>query len=618
MRITGMRGRRVDTAQKVRRELQVNGLADLPAPDAGEAILNAAYDHLLTELARRMPEGTTFAVTSALRGEGRSTVVASLALAAARRGLRVLVIDADLRAPSQHTLFNGEDAPLSPGLLEMLVGNLPGPIDATHETPVEAIRVLPAGSMPVNDVGLLFGSRTMERFLQFHAPQLADLVLIDAPPTLGEDPGLRLLPLADGVVYVVRLGETDSARARAGLSALTRMDARVVGGVFLPAGDYAGARTVRMPNPGGRSARSEARARLETLAQEPNPFLPDPEPTPPVAPVPAPVVPDPVREAASLPIEEVAPVPTEADEIPTEANDPEENHAAMSTSPPSDDPTPEAPAPSTPPAADPVGVGDLGALLSGWRRRDYVAAPVDPAPASPEPPPPAAPIPAAPPVAEEAPVFVPPAPQPEPPAAPPVAPPPAPQPELQPLPAAPTVVFAAPPAPVPDPVPAASLPPLEVAFDMAPSGPDHMVLRAATVNAADAGLPSVVLELTLLTVALRGMRGLTPSGSGPRIDLEAHASGAPGAAGMRLLVGEATDRALEAVLDPGASVVVQTGSGERQPPLRMEFDAAPGGGTRFRASLAVGAQLLAELSREPVDGPGDARWRYRLALSVGS
>ena len=79
----GFRTRRAENAPQIKRDLQLAVLADITSARHGIGTVSAAYDKLYDEIARRMPRGVTFAVTSAERAEGRTSIAASLACAAA-------------------------------------------------------------------------------------------------------------------------------------------------------------------------------------------------------------------------------------------------------------------------------------------------------------------------------------------------------------------------------------------------------------------------------------------------------------------------------------------------------------------------------------------------------
>ncbi len=233
----GFRTRRAENAPQIKRDLQLAVLADITSARHGIGTVAAAYDKLYDEIARRMPRGVTFAVTSAERAEGRTSIAASLACAAVRQGKTVLLIDADLRHPQLHELFAHTGMSIAPGLVEMLVGNLASPSDAVHESGIPGLYIVPAGRMQVSDASALLESPTMQRMLKSHLPQLADIIIIDTPPVHAGEPGSKIIHQADGVIVALRVGHSQMPSCKNVLTTLQRSGARVIGGVLVPAGE---------------------------------------------------------------------------------------------------------------------------------------------------------------------------------------------------------------------------------------------------------------------------------------------------------------------------------------------------------------------------------------------
>ena len=233
----GFRTRRAENAPQIKRDLQLAVLADITSARHGIGTVSTAYDKLYDEIARRMPRGVTFAVTSAERAEGRTSIAASLACAAVRQGKTVLLIDADLRHPQLHELFAHTGMSIAPGLVEMLVGNLSSPSDAVHESGIPGLYVVPAGRMQVSDASALLESPTMQRMLKSHLPQLADIIIIDTPPVHAGEPGSKIIHQADGVIIALRVGHSQMPSCKNVLTTLQRSGARVIGGVLVPAGE---------------------------------------------------------------------------------------------------------------------------------------------------------------------------------------------------------------------------------------------------------------------------------------------------------------------------------------------------------------------------------------------
>ena len=163
-------------------------------------------------------------VTSAAPREGKSFVSSNLAAIIAMMGSRVLLIDADLRRPSQHKLFS---APNTVGLSSVLTGASRFE-DAVYRTHVKGLDLLAAGPIPPNPAELL-GSPALRQLLDRVATY--DLVLIDSPPvTVVADP-LVLCPSADGVVMVIEANGTRRSLVQQAQTRLAEMNANILGAV---------------------------------------------------------------------------------------------------------------------------------------------------------------------------------------------------------------------------------------------------------------------------------------------------------------------------------------------------------------------------------------------------
>lgn len=190
----------------------------------------------------------TLVVTSAAPGEGKTLTSANLSVTFAHDGLRVLLIDCDVRRPRLHGLFQ---VPRSPGLMELLTPSYNGtdvsqsltfdpgagrtdsgrPItDVIRSTNVRGLSLLTCGALPTNPSGLLSGVR-MRVLLQELAKSF-DLVILDTPPVLATADAGILASLADGVLLVVRAGQTDRTAAKRAHQQLVNVGARVVGTVL--------------------------------------------------------------------------------------------------------------------------------------------------------------------------------------------------------------------------------------------------------------------------------------------------------------------------------------------------------------------------------------------------
>lgn len=168
----------------------------------------------------------TMIVTSAAPEEGKSTVLANLAVVMAQAGKHVILVDCDLRRPSLHELFGiSNHTGLTTALLDEAAAELP-----LRETGVPGLRLLPSGPLPPNPAELL-DSRRMAELIETLRNQ-ADIVLFDAPPVIAVADAAILASKVDGVLLVINAGVTKREHAQRAKAALERVNARLVGTVL--------------------------------------------------------------------------------------------------------------------------------------------------------------------------------------------------------------------------------------------------------------------------------------------------------------------------------------------------------------------------------------------------
>jgi len=185
-----------------------------------EAIRTLRNSILLTDFDRRM---NSILVTSASPGEGKSTIAAHLAIAHAEQGKKTLLIDADLRRPTQHKRFHMSNVV---GLSTALTGVLTWQDSVMKIDDCPNLHVIPAGPSSRRATDLI-GS-TMVEMLESASGDY-DLVIVDAPPLLGFAEPLQIATAVDGVVVVTKAGETSRKAVGAVLSTLDRLRVNVVG-----------------------------------------------------------------------------------------------------------------------------------------------------------------------------------------------------------------------------------------------------------------------------------------------------------------------------------------------------------------------------------------------------
>lgn len=211
-------------AEKVTRKGLDRPTPDLIVRDSPRSSVSESYRMLQANLKFLSSDHPVqvFVITSSIPKEGKSTVVANLALALGELGHRVLIIDADMRRPSQHQVW---ELPNKVGLSNVLV---------EQETWAEAIRpeddqldILTGGVIPPNPVPLIDSHHMAVLLEEFH--QSYDYVLIDSPPLAVAADALLLGKMTDGILLVTRPGLVDSGSAQSARDALERSGQKVLG-----------------------------------------------------------------------------------------------------------------------------------------------------------------------------------------------------------------------------------------------------------------------------------------------------------------------------------------------------------------------------------------------------
>lgn len=162
-------------------------------------------------------------ITSPSPREGKSLTAANLAVALAQQDKSTLLIDADMRRPSQHLQFKVEP---SPGLSETLLADAL-PDGAIRPTMQNALWVLPAGRLPPNPAELLASPR-MDRLLETLRDRY-DAIILDSPPVLAVTDSAILGTKTDGVILVVRAEKTDKDAIALALQQMRQVKANVLG-----------------------------------------------------------------------------------------------------------------------------------------------------------------------------------------------------------------------------------------------------------------------------------------------------------------------------------------------------------------------------------------------------
>lgn len=204
-------------------ELLINGDA--------RSLLSEAYRQLRTSVllatAGRAPK--TLLVTSSLPSEGKTTTAVNTAVSLAQTGVRVLMIDADMRRPRIHSVFevenrNGLSTILSSEMGETEVLQTIKQHEATN------LFLLTSGPLPPNPAELL-GSEQMRRLITILEANFTHVV-IDSPPVSSITDGVLVSSLVDGVLLVVHGGKSSRAVVRRSRQLLQNVGAKIFGVVL--------------------------------------------------------------------------------------------------------------------------------------------------------------------------------------------------------------------------------------------------------------------------------------------------------------------------------------------------------------------------------------------------
>jgi capsular exopolysaccharide synthesis family protein len=168
----------------------------------------------------------TLLVSSAAPSEGKTTVACSIAIGLAQGGQRVCIVDADLRRPRLHRIF---DRVGDAGLTSALVGEATL-AEVAKPTIVPNLWSIPAGPLPPNPADLLQSERFRKVIQELR--DRFDRVVIDSPPLVAVTDSAIISTLVDGVVFVVRAFQTGKHVSAQGLRALRDVEAPIVGAVL--------------------------------------------------------------------------------------------------------------------------------------------------------------------------------------------------------------------------------------------------------------------------------------------------------------------------------------------------------------------------------------------------
>ena len=165
-------------------------------------------------------------VTSANAGEGKSTSAANLAVVMAQSGLSVILVDADLRKPTQHHRFG---LSRKPGLSEALLA--PNPYHISVPIPkVPNLRVMTCGEKVPNPAEILGSKRMKQMVEELH--QYADVIIFDTPPLMAVTDAQVVGRYTDGVIVVIDTQATSGGAVHRALESLVQVNVPIMGAVL--------------------------------------------------------------------------------------------------------------------------------------------------------------------------------------------------------------------------------------------------------------------------------------------------------------------------------------------------------------------------------------------------
>lgn len=207
-----------------RRKNQELSIPDLPVINIPRSPISEAYRMLQANLKFLSSDKPlkVITVTSSVPKEGKSTVSANLAAAMAQLGRRVLLVDADMRHPLQHHIWELTNAA---GLSDVIVGQAEFELAVKEVMP--KLDVLSAGVIPPNPMALL-DSKRMASLIDNFSEQY-DFVIIDTPPLVLAADAVTLGKMTDGVLLITRPGVVDSTSAATAKESLERSGQNVLG-----------------------------------------------------------------------------------------------------------------------------------------------------------------------------------------------------------------------------------------------------------------------------------------------------------------------------------------------------------------------------------------------------
>jgi succinoglycan biosynthesis transport protein ExoP len=208
---------------------RIPGIVAAEALAQPDSQISEAYQTVRASVELSTEGGTprTMLVTSCREGEGKTTTAIAMARDAAAAGNRVILVDADMRRPSVHSVMGISK---TPGLSSLLTQSISAD-SVIHRTETPGLFVMPAGPKPPSPAELLSGAgfRALLSYLKEHYDQ----VIIDSPPVLGLADAPRLSAAVEGTIIVIEANRSQRGAIEAALRRLTAARAHIIGTVLV-------------------------------------------------------------------------------------------------------------------------------------------------------------------------------------------------------------------------------------------------------------------------------------------------------------------------------------------------------------------------------------------------
>ncbi len=169
----------------------------------------------------------TLLLSSTAQSDDKSTTLANLAVTFAQSGNKTILVDCDLRKPSQHDIWGISN---ERGLTTMMIEDGAMSTPPLANTEIDGLQILPSGPLPPNPADIL-SSQRMNALIGVLKAR-ANYVLFDAPPVLAATDAALLGAKVDGVLLVIRAGHTRRDHTTRAREALGRVHVRILGAVL--------------------------------------------------------------------------------------------------------------------------------------------------------------------------------------------------------------------------------------------------------------------------------------------------------------------------------------------------------------------------------------------------